>query len=97
MNMPFNSHTWRQLQLRASAQLSPQFADNVLRHARLGTHATERKSWVSNPFLVSLATAAFCLLAVMLFHVQQTEATSARHLADWQDISAQTASFDPSP
>jgi hypothetical protein len=95
--MPFNSEAWRQLQNRAAHQLSPQFADNVLREARLDAGATEKTGWLSSPLVVSAATATVCLLTLVLFHVQRIEATSARHLADWQEISAQTASLDPSP
>jgi hypothetical protein len=94
MNTPFNSHAWRHLRQHAAAQLSPQFADNVLRAARIDAADTR---WTSSPFFVSAATAALCLLSVMLFHVRATNAASEQHLADWAEISVQTASIDPNP
>ncbi len=95
MNMPFESLAWRQLQDRAAAQLSPQFADNVLREVR--SASADTSGWLSSSWLVSAATATLCLIGLMFFHAQQIDATSARHLADWQDISAQTASLEPAP
>ena len=95
MNMPFESPAWRQLQVRAASQLTPQFADNVLRAARLS--ANENNAGFGRAWLVSAATATVCLVGLMFFHAQQIESTSAQHLAAWQDISAQTASLEPAP
>ena len=93
MNMPSESSAWRQLQECAASQLSPQFANNVLRAAR--ELAAESNAWFSRAWFVSAATATVCLAGLMFFHAQHTESTSATHLAAWQDISAQTASLEP--
>jgi hypothetical protein len=96
MNTPFNPLAWRRLFDRGAAFLPSDFADRVLR-AHRAADALEGDSWLSNPFTVSAATAALCLGLLVLFHAQQTHSMSELHLADWQEISAQTASIDPAP
>jgi len=95
MNMPSEPTPWRQLQECAASQLSPQFADNVLRAFRL--ERADARAWFGRAWLVSAATAMLCLAGVMFVHAQHIEADSARHLAAWQEISAQTASLEPAP
>jgi hypothetical protein len=95
MNMPSESFAWRQLQECAASQLSPQFADNVLRAARQSS--AEPAAWFSRAWFVSAATATVCLAGLMFFHAQHIESASASHLAAWQEISAQTASLEPTP
>lgn len=99
MNTPFSSHAWRELQSRAAAQLGSDFADAVLRAAHAGPVQTVSpfRTWLASPFTVSAATAAVCLLAVVFVHARITDATSTQHLADWQEISIQTASLDLNP
>lgn len=98
MNTPFSSHAWRELQSRAAAQLRPDFADHVLRRARpVAKPVSSFTVWVTNPFTVSTATAALCLLAVVFVHSHITNTVSEQHLAAWQEISLQTASLDLTP
>lgn len=97
MNTPFSSHAWTALRDRAASQLRPDFADQVLRSARGPLEIDEATGWFANPFTVSAATAAFCLLLVCLLHAHLTTAASLRHLEDWQEITMQTASLDPNP
>jgi len=98
MNTPFSSHAWRELQTRAAEQLRPDFADHVLRCARPSAKPVSPFTvWVTSPFTVSTATAAFCLLAVVFIHSHITNTASEQHLAAWQEISLQTASLDLTP
>jgi hypothetical protein len=98
MNTPFSSHSWRQLREHAAAQLSPNFADNVLRATRVAAAAQSPwERWFANQFAISAATAAICLLGLVFVHAQKTAATSDQHLADWMEISVQTASLEPNP
>lgn len=94
MNTPFNAEAWRQLREHAAGQLSPNFADNVLRASRLQTSL--ESPW-SSPFLVSAATAALCFFLVVFFHAQATNAANSQNLADWNEISLLSASFEPNP
>jgi hypothetical protein len=94
MNTPFSPEGWHQLREHAAAQLSPSFADNVLRAARQDPSAGS--AW-SSPFLVSAATAALCFFLVVFFHAQATDAATSRNLADWDEITLLSASFEPNP
>jgi len=62
--MKTEHHAWEQLQHVAAAQISPGFADRVLRVARVGVEAAP--TFLSYCAL-SAATAALCLAAVALF------------------------------
>lgn len=72
---------WRALQAQAATQIRPGFAQRVLLAARA---VTEPSFW-SN-FLVSTATAAACLLTVVVVHQRTTSLEDARNLAAWQEI-----------
>ena len=96
MNTPPDFPAWRQLQSHAAAQLPGDFADRVLRAARLAEpEPSPAKRILLHPFAVSTYTAAACLVAVVIFHTRSTEETSAQHLAEWQEVTMQTASLDP--
>jgi hypothetical protein len=98
MNTPFSPKAWQQLQDHAAAQLSPNFADKVLRAARnVPNDVGSVRGWANNPILVSLATAAVCLASLLFVHTRVTDKASARHLADWRDIAVQVASLEPNP
>lgn len=94
MNTPIDPHAWRRLQDRAAAQLRPDFADRVLAAAQTPSRTL---AWSRNPVFVSFATVAVCFALLFLVHSRMTEAASARHLADWEAISSQTASLEPHP
>ena len=96
MNTPPDHPAWRQLQAHAAARLPGDFADRVLRTARLTQpEPSAAKRILLHPFAVSTYTAAACLIAVVILHTRQTDETSAQHLAEWQEVTMQTASLDP--
>ena len=97
MNTPPDLLAWRQLQAHAAAQLPGDFADRVLRAARLvaGPEPSVAKHIFLHPFAVSTYTAAACFVAVVMFHTRNTEETSAQHLTEWLEVTMQTASLDP--
>ncbi|PTY08223.1 hypothetical protein DB347_01165 [Opitutaceae bacterium EW11] len=97
MNTPFEPAPWRHLQDRAAAQLGPDFADRVLAVARERSASNAWQLWGGNPLVVSIATAALCVLLLFVVHTRLTDAASARHLAAWQEISVETASLDRGP
>ena len=95
MNTPFSSHAWRELQDRAAAELSPNFADNVLRAARAGSgEVSFFQALAGSPFVVSALTAVICFMVVIMAHVHSTQVANDQRLADWQEISRQTASLE---
>jgi hypothetical protein len=95
MNMPFDPLAWRALERRAAAALSANFAENTLRASRLAVESAT--AHFRSSLIISAATAAICLVGLLFVHTRETRATTAQHLAAWQEISAQTVSFDPSP
>jgi len=82
----------------AASLLPANFADNVLRAARLQRAAAARPlAWrfFHNPFALSALTASACFAAVVFFHTQSVNQANAENLADWRDFAAQIASLDP--
>jgi hypothetical protein len=79
---------WRQLQARAATQLRPGFAQRVLLAAR----AVAEPSF-SSQFMLSAATAALCLGAVIFVHQRTTSVEDARNLAGWQEIVSEAQEF----
>jgi hypothetical protein len=80
---------WKRLHEHAAAQLSPGFADRVLRKAREA----------SSPLLVShfamcAATAALCLVAVALYNAGSSSDEAAQSLAGWSEIAAQAGDLE---
>ena len=96
MNMPFDPVAWRELEKRAAQELSPNFAENVLRAARQ-TAVAEEPRGIRSSFAISAATAALCFTALLFVHARNTRATSEQHLAAWQEISVENAALEPSP
>jgi len=97
-----NPALWTRRQARAAALLPGNFADNVLRAARLEqaraaetSRATRLSRFLHNPFALSGLTATACLAAAVIFHTQTNNQANQQNLADWRDIVAQTASLDP--
>jgi hypothetical protein len=90
---------WRHLRTHASAQLPAHFADNVLRASRMQPRGLVAFSPTEllHTFFVSASTALACLLVVIIVHSTTTHSTSLEHLADWEEISMQTASLDGAP
>ena len=80
---------WRRLREHAAAQISPGFADRVLRAA-----GAEPSPLFVTQFAMCIATAALCLFAVLLFHAQGSAAEEASNRADWSEISAQASELD---
>jgi len=98
MNTPTNPTNnpalWARRQARAASLLPANFADNVLRAARLA-QPTCASRFIRNPFTLSALTAAACLAIAVILHTQFNNQTNAQNLAGWRDIAAQTASLDP--
>jgi len=90
---------WRHLRNHASAQLPAHFADDVLRSARVMPtgFASLSPAEFLHTFFVSAGTAIACLLLVIIVHSTITRSASLEHLADWEEISMQTASLDGAP
>jgi hypothetical protein len=86
--MKTESQAWLQLQNHAADQLSPGFADRVLRAVR----SDQVPLFVAH-FGMALATAVLCLGAVLLFHARSSS-DSAATLAGWSEIAAQASDFD---
>lgn len=89
--MKLENEAWRQLADHAAAQLSPGFASRVL-HAAKPT----RPAFLGQ-LVVSAATAALFLLAVVFAHQRATRVATDRNLADWRQLGhdAQIASQTP--
>jgi negative regulator of sigma E activity len=83
---------WRQLHARAATQLRPGFAQRVLLAARSVTEPS-----FSSQFILSAATAAVCLLAVVFVHQRTTSDEDARNLAGWQEIASEAQEFVANP
>jgi hypothetical protein len=94
-----NTRLWAHRQAHAASLLSPDFADNVLRAARLHRDepAAHTRIWrfFHNPFALSALTACACFTAVVFFHTQSVNQTNEENLADWRDLAEQIASLDP--
>ncbi len=93
--MQFSSNAWEQLRSHAASQLPGSFADDVLRAARQTPPRGRFASLLLSPAGISTLTAACCLLAVVVFHLQNNQAIAEQRLAEWQEISMQVASLDP--
>ncbi len=86
------SVAWHQLRDRAAAQLRPGFAQRVLLAARAVTEPS-----FSSQFMLSAATAAVCLFAVVLVHQRSTSVEDARNLAGWEELASETQEFVANP
>jgi hypothetical protein len=80
---------WARLREHAASQITPGFADRVLRAARA----------VPSPLIVShfamcAATAALCMVAVALYHAQASGEENASSLASWNEIAAQASDLE---
>ena len=74
--------TWRQLNASAASQLRPGFTDRVLRLARAASEVPS----LGSHFALSAATAAVCLVAVVLVQDRSAQLADERNLADWERI-----------
>lgn len=81
---------WRQLQTQAAAQIRPGFAERVLRAARQIPGVPSLLDQVA----LSAATAALCLLGVVLLHSRSAETEEQRNLAVWQQLAAESQDVD---
>ena len=75
--------SWQRLREHAAAQLSPGFADRVMRAAHAAKAAAPS---LFGQIMLSAATAALCFTAVAVFHGART--TDRQDETDWQQISA---------
>ena len=87
--MKTEDEAWMRLREHAASRLSPGFADRVLRAAR------ERASplFVAH-FAMCAATAALCLVAVLLYHSRASGNDDATSIAGWSEIAAQASDVD---
>lgn len=76
------NQAWLRLREHAAAQISPGFAERVLRATRQGAPS------LAGAFILSAATAALCLLVVALIERPSHRAVAASNLADWQQIAS---------
>jgi hypothetical protein len=89
--MKTEDHSWQRLHEHAAAQITPGFADRVLRAARAGANATPL---LMREFALCAATAALCLAAVVIYHATSAGDENARNLAGWQEIVSQADELD---
>jgi hypothetical protein len=82
--------TWRQLQAQGAALLRPGFAERVLRAAR----SLPRMPSVLDQLAFGAATAAACLIAVVLMHARTNHLEEQRNLEGWQQLAAEVQDFD---
>lgn len=90
---------WARRQACAASLLAPNFADNVLRAARLQRDepAAHTRLWriFHNPFALSALTACACFAVVVFFHTKSVNRANEENLADWRGLAEQYASLDP--
>jgi hypothetical protein len=85
------THAWIGLHDHAASLLRPGFAERTLRAARVLAPTP------FSQFVLSAATAAACLLVVFLAHQRSTQLETARNLAGWQEIAAETRNLGQLP
>lgn len=78
------THAWTALNAHAAAQLRPGFAQRTLEAARVVAPS------LASHIIFSLATAAVCLTAVFVVQSRITARETARNLAGWQQIAAES-------
>lgn len=78
------SDAWKALHDHAAAQLRPGFPQRTLEAAR---HVAPT---LASQVLFSLATAAVCLTVVIAIDVHLNNKETARNLAGWQQIAAES-------
>jgi hypothetical protein len=76
---------WMRLREHAASQLTPGFADRVLRASR----ARPSSPLFVAHFAMCAATAAACLAAVALYQSRVSGDENATNLAGWNEIAAQ--------
>ena len=74
--------TWGLLSAQGSRQRPVGFAEGVLRLARAAAEAPS----LTSQFVLSAATAAVCLAAVVLVQDRRAQLSDERNLADWERI-----------
>lgn len=77
------SYAWLALNEHAAALLRPGFAERTLRAAR------EIAPTFYSQCMLSAATAAVCLAALVFVHSRQAANETARNLAGWEAIAAE--------
>jgi hypothetical protein len=87
--MKTEDQAWMSLQEHAASQIAPGFADRVLRAARENASPL----FVAH-FAMCAATAALCLIMVVLFHARASGDEDATSLASWSEIAAQASDVD---
>lgn len=73
-------YAWMALHEHAAHQLSPGFAQRTIAAARRVAPT------LTSQVLVSLATAAVCLVAIYMVDAHLTKLETARNLAGWQQL-----------
>ena len=79
---------WNRLREHAASQITPGFADRVLRAAR-----PRPSPILVAHFAMCAATAALCLAAVALYHSRAAE-DDASSLAGWDEIATQASDLE---
>jgi hypothetical protein len=87
--MKTENQAWDLLRERAAAQITPGFADRVLRAARAGASPL----FVAH-FAMCAATAALCLVVVALYDARASGDENARNIAGWGEVAAQASDLD---
>jgi hypothetical protein len=80
---------WERLREHAASRITPGFPERVLRAARQGPSPL----FVAH-FAMCAATAALCLVAVVLYRAQASGDDDASNLASWGEIAAQAGDLE---
>lgn len=88
--MKTENQAWTQLQRHASRQLSPGFADRVLRAARVGVEAVPS---LFSIFALSAATAVLCFATVTFYSTTSHNSVERDNIEGWQRIAAASEEF----
>lgn len=85
------AETWQALQSHAARQLRPGFAERVLRAAR---ELPGKMPSLFDQFTFGAATAAVCILTVVVIQNRTTRLEDERNLATWEQLAMQVDDAD---
>lgn len=80
---------WMRLSEHAASRITPGFPERVLRAAR-----AQASPLLVTEFAMCVATAALCLVGVLLFDAKVSAADDASSLQGWSEIAAQASDLE---
>ena len=88
--MRTENEAWARLREFAAAQINPGFPERVLRAAR----ARASSPLFVSHFVMCVATAAACVVAVALYDARVSSDDNAQSVAGWGEIAAQASDLE---